>query len=271
MINQYWVYYGIIPLAFLCICCFSYSHKTKSNSINPDFTITSHRGFSGEYPENTLVAIEKALELGVDRIEIDVHQTKDSVLVLMHDKSINRTTNGKGKVKDLTYAALQSFSAGITTNVDFVAEKIPTLSQVLDLVQGKSTLVIEIKEGHDYYPNIEQRIVDLVAQKRANEWCIIHSFKTEVLEKVHALDSTLVLHQLLLSTLLYDVAATPVYISELSVYHRAITAGVVDKVHQEQKKINAWTVNDTAKVQRLLQIGVDGIITDYPDLVQGLQ
>lgn len=241
----------------------------KTNSLSP-ITITSHRGFSGKYPENTLLAIQKALELGVDRIEIDVHQTKDSVLVLMHDKTIDRTTNGKGTIKALNYKELQVFSAGVKFDSLFLEEKVPTLAEILKMVQGKAQLIIEIKEGHAYYPNIEQRIIETIAKAKAKDWCIIHSFKDEVLDKVHELDSTIVVHKLLFSPLFYDFTK-PTYLAEFSVYHRSITVGLVKKIHKMDKKLNAWTVNEAAKMQKLKALGVDGIITDFPDVAMELK
>ena len=229
--NNQWLLDTFFLIVLAQIYCLIWSvQPQKTNSLSP-ITITSHRGFSGKYPENTLLAVQKALALGVDRIEIDVHQTKDSVLVLMHDKTIDRTTNGKGTIKAFNYKALQAFSAGVKFNSLFLEEKIPTLAEVLKVVQGKAQLIIEIKEGNAYYPNIEQRIIETITKAKAKDWCIIHSFKDEVLDKVHELDSTIVLHKLLLSPLFYDFTK-PTYLAEFSVYHRSITSGLVEKNSQ---------------------------------------
>ncbi|MCB0754819.1 MAG: hypothetical protein KDB98_04455, partial [Flavobacteriales bacterium] len=114
--------------------------------------VTAHRGASGYAPENTFSAIRKALEIGVDRIEVDVQQTADGEIVCLHDKKLNRTTDTKGKVKKFTYAELQQVNAHHTFKNDFPNEKIPLLRDVFELMDGATEFVIEIKAGRSYYP-----------------------------------------------------------------------------------------------------------------------
>jgi glycerophosphoryl diester phosphodiesterase len=116
--------------------------------------IIGHRGAAGLAPENTLASIEKALSLGVDRIEIDIHQTKDNVLVVIHDETLERTTNGKGKIKDLTYREILKYSAGAKFSPACENEKVPTLAEVLDLIDGKSQLLIELKKATAITPEL---------------------------------------------------------------------------------------------------------------------
>ena len=111
--------------------------------------IIAHRGASGSAPENTLSAFVKAVEAGADMIELDVHQTKDGVVVCIHDEDLSRTTSGNGKVNKFTFNELQSFDAGIKFNEKFKGEKIPSLEEVLE--QIKLPLLIEIKKGEGYY------------------------------------------------------------------------------------------------------------------------
>lgn len=268
--NKQFLFYLMFPLTIIISYCFQVPTKQNDSPADSDLVITGHRGYAGKYPENTLIGIQKALELGVDRIEIDVHQTKDEVLILMHDTSLDRTTNGEGKIKDLYYKDLQTLNASAEFSPDFAAEKIPTLKEALAMVQGKAQLIIEIKEGHDYYPNIEKHILQTIADGKAKDWCIIHSFKNEVLEKVHELDTTIVLHKLLLSPIFYDFEKLD-YVSEFSIYHRFISRSLIDKIHKLGKKVNTWTVNDAAKMQKLKDLGIDGIITDFPDLAVELK
>lgn len=256
----------IIFMMILSSLCYCQTKNQKPLLFDHNTITTSHRGYAGNYPENTLIGIQKAVDLKVDRIEIDVQQTKDSVIILMHDKTINRTTNGNGRIKDLTYNKLKQFSAGIKFNTKFKNQGIPTLQEVLNIIDGQSTLVIEIKYGKNYYPGIEQNIVNIIQEAQASRWCIIQSFQDNILKEIHKLDSSIVLHKLLLTTLFYDLDKLS-FIKEYSVYHNAISKDLIRKVHKKNKRINAWTVNDERKIKKLINWQIDGIITDRPNIV----
>lgn len=252
-----------------------YSGKdTLEKDVN--IVLTGHRGAAGLAPENTLAAIQKGLDNHVDRIEIDVQQTKDNVVISLHDITIDRTTDGVGLVKDMTYSEILQFSAGIKFSEKYKDEKIPTLDDVLTLVNGQAVLIIEIKDGNDYYPGIEQRVVDAIHVHNAKTWVIVHSFNDSALEKVREIDETIELHKLFTADfpfipLIYDVKFRITnlehydYVTEISTFYTFTTPRLVDEVHALNKKINVWTVNDSVKINRLINMGVDGIITDYPD------
>lgn len=244
-----------------------------------EIVLTGHRGAGGLAPENTLAAIRKGLDNNVDRIEIDVQQTKDNVVISLHDITIDRTTNGTGLVKDMTYNEILQYSAGIKFSEKFKDEKIPTLDEVLKLINGQAVLVIEIKDGNDYYPEIEQRVVDAINKHNAKSWVIVHSFNDSALEKVREIDETIELHKLFIVdfpfiSLIYDdqFRITNLehydYVTEISTFYTFTTQRLVDKVHAMNKKINVWTVNDSIKINRLINMGVDGIITDYPNYLK---
>ena len=252
-----------------------YSGKdTLENDVN--IVLTGHRGAAGLAPENTLAAIQKGLDNHVDRIEIDVQQTKDNVVISLHDITIDRTTDGTGLVKGMTYSEILKFSAGIKFSDNYKDEKIPTLDDVLALVNGQAVLVIEIKDGNDYYPGIEQRVVNAIYKHKAKSWVIVHSFNDDALEMVRKIDETIELHKLFIAdfpfiSLIYDgkFKITKLehyqYATEISTYYTFTTKRLVDEVHALNKKINVWTVNDSIKINRLINMGVDGIITDYPN------
>ena len=228
-------------------------------------TVTGHRGAAGHAPENTLASIRKALEMGADRIEIDVQQSKDGVVVIMHDKTLKRTTNGKGYVRNKTFAELSALVAPAEFAASFPNEKIPTLEEALILINGKAKFVIEIKDGNAYYPDIEQHIVDLIHQYKAEKWCIVHSFNDAALKKVHELDANIPLHKLFVAGLGRDLAKWD-YVQEFSVNEHFATKKMIEKVHKLGKKINVWTVNDKAKMETLVKMGIDGIISNFPDI-----
>ena len=161
---------------------------TMSCIENSNIKSIAHRGGSNLAPENTMAAFKNALELGVDMIEIDIEQTLDSVVVVIHDTKVNRTTNGKGLVDSLTYVYIKTLDAGSWYNEQFSGEKISTLDEVLIAVNGKATVLIEIKSGDERYPGIEKRTVEAIQKFKAHKWTIVQSFNKKTVERVKKLD-----------------------------------------------------------------------------------
>ena len=243
---------------------------------NPKFVKIGHRGAGGLAPENTLSAIAKGLENKVDRIEIDVQQTADGKVILMHDMSVDRTTNGHGLVKNYTLADISKLDAGSWFDKKFANEKIPTLDETIKFINAKAELIIEIKRGDDYYPGIEENIFKIIKDNNSSKWCIIHSFYTDVLERIHKLDPSIRLHKLLICKLrllpiiidksieILDFNNYP-YIEEYSINYHFANKGIIEMIHAKGKKVNVWVPNDQRMINNLISLGVDGIITDYPD------
>lgn len=221
--------------------------------------IIAHRGFSGKYPENTLLSIQKALALGVDRIEIDIHQTKDGIPILMHDVTIDRTTTGTGKVKDFTYSKISTFNIK-----GFDNEIIPTLDTILATINGKASLMIELKKGNNDYPNIEQNTINLIKKYNAYDWCYIISFHDEILEKVHELDEKVKLSKTFYNKLFINFKKYE-YCHEFNLYYKLATKKLIKRIHKHKKKLNVWTVNKPKKMNKMIRLCVDGIITNFPD------
>jgi len=158
--------------------------------------VTGHRGAGGLAPENTLAAIQLGLDLGVDRIEIDIHQTKDNHLVVLHDRSLRRTTTGSGFVKQKNLDEILKYSAGYKFNKYYIKEKVPTLEQVIDLIDGRAELLIETKYSFMYYPNIERHLINVIKNKNAKNWCKVISFNDRALFRIHKLDKEIKLGKL---------------------------------------------------------------------------
>ncbi len=156
-------------------------------------TITAHRGAAGLAPENTISAIRKGMRYA-DRIEIDVHQSKDGKIVVMHDSSVDRTTNGKGKIRDLDWSYLSQLDAGSWFSPEYKGERISPLEEVIDLVCPKKVLLIEVKDGE--YPGIENKIARIIEEKGVEDRVIIQSFSTKILETFHQLNPSIPLHKL---------------------------------------------------------------------------
>jgi len=246
------------------------SHFDNKQFVN--HTLIAHRGGSrAKFPENSISAIKNTMEEGkADRIEIDIHQTRDNVLVVMHDKSINRTTTGKGLIIDFSYQELLKYHLKKSNN----DEKIPSLEDVIKTINEKCKLVIELKYGHSFYPDIEKRTVDMIKKYNAEDWCIIHSFDDDILWKIHNLDLSLHLHKLLVGKLRFlpiiidnkvrfKTLEDYQYVDEFSVFYLFANKEIIESSKNINKRVNAWTVNDDEKKKKLLQIGVSGIITDF--------
>jgi len=238
--------------------------------------VTAHRGASGYAPENTLSAVKKALEIGVDRIEIDVQQTADGVVVLLHDKTLDRTTNAKGKVGKMTFAELKDVKAYNTFKAEFPNEPIPTLEQVFELLDGTEEFVIEIKAGNKTYPGIEDNVAELIKKYKAEKWALVHSFNDHVLKHLHKNHPTIRLQKLFVSYsggLMLDFKLHSVklskydYVEGFGISLSSAKKKLIDKIHGLDKKVHVWTVNEEEDMARMIELGVDGIITNYPDRV----
>jgi len=240
--------------------------------------ITGHRGAAGLAPENTLASIQLALDLGVDRIEIDVQQTKDNEVIVLHDRTLRRTTNGIGYVKAKNYADILKLSAGAKFNKHYESEKIPTLDEVIKLINGRVELVIETKYSYMYYPNIERHIINIIKNNDAKSWCKVISFNDRALFRIHKLDKEIKLGKLFVGKhaklpLSWDKGMNlkPLhryhFVDEIIVKHSYATSKIIDRVHEFGKQLHVWTVNDPDTIKKLIDRGVDGIISDYPNLL----
>lgn len=239
--------------------------------------IIAHRGASGLAPENTLAAFAKAIEIGVDRIEMDLRQTIDGEVVVLHDKTINRTTNGWGSIRKISLKKAKRYSAGSWFHHDFSPERIPTFREVLELVDGKVTLLLEIKDGSPYHHGIERNIIRLLNEYKAHDWCIVQSFNDRILNNFRALPD---LHSDIQKLFAAFIPVAPFYggsrfsykrlrayefAQEVNINYKYVNPLVVRKVHEMNKKLNVWTVNQPENLKKYCQMGVDGIITDFPN------
>jgi len=214
-----------------------------------------HRGARAYEPENTLRSFRKALEIGVDAVELDVRKTKDNQLVVIHDADIKRTTNGKGLVSNLTLAQIKSFSTDKN-------QKIPTLEEALDCLDKKAKVFIELKET-----GIEQQVLQLVHKKQLSKSTVIVSFLEDSLKKIRELDPEAE------TGLIYAKHKNPIKAALdlkaqylLALYRFTHTANV-QKAHQNGLKIIVWTVNTPEEAAEMAKKGVDGIATDKPDIL----
>ena len=229
--------------------------------------VTAHRGFSHVAPENTMPAFQAAIDSGADYIELDVQLTADDQLVVFHDDRIDRTTNGKGMLKNYTYEQLQQFSAGswFSKDGEFDDVKIPLLTEVLDLVGNDIMLNIEIKRSGEPKKTAE-RVVELVKEYDIANSCYITSFSYDALKKVKQLDPKIKTGYIANLSTATSYSRLP-YIDAVSMNYLFVNQSVVNSAHHNGKRIFVWTVDRQSEVQRMMALGVDNIITNRPDKV----
>lgn len=230
----------------------------------------AHRGFSGKYPENTLLAFEKAIELGVDGIELDVHLSKDNEMVIIHDENVSRTTNGEGFIKDLTYEEISKLDASYIYTGQYGFNKIPTLREYFELVKDKDVITnIELKTNIFEYPGIEQKVWELIQEYHLESKVIISSFNHFSVMRMRKIAPTLE-YGLLSETWLIDAGN---YVNNLGIkyYHpifRNLTDEVVKEIHQYGIKINTYTVNTEEDIKDMISKDINIVISNFPDLVK---
>ncbi|GIP22122.1 glycerophosphodiester phosphodiesterase [Paenibacillus sp. J22TS3] len=230
--------------------------------------IIGHRGAAGHAPENTLKSIVTALNQGVQGIEIDAQLTKDNHVVIIHDFTVDRTTNGRGKIHELTLEEIRSLDAGSAFRPEFGGELVPTLEEILELIPSDVLLNVELKQIAYERRNLEEKVAEAIAKYNLADHTIISSFDHYSLKRIHEIDPTLQT-----GLLTYTHMLNPwKYIQDngLNVYsihpaYEFLTREYVTEIHQHGYKIYCYTVNDAVTGQTLEDFGVDGIITDYPD------
>lgn len=237
--------------------------------------VIAHRGLSGLAPENTLSAFKKAIEVGSDMIELDIHFSKDRAVVVIHDDRLERTTTGRGSVGDYELKELKKLDAGSWFGAKFTGETIPTLDELLALARGKILVNIEIKKGSSPFP-----IADLSAQaftqvKKAGmiEQVLFSSFHPPALEIIRGKKSpariALLFHRSWNSV--REITSGRRY-TALNLKARHLTAGKIASIHEQGMKVNAYTVNAEKRMRDYIRWRVDGIITNRADrLIRILQ
>ena len=223
--------------------------------------ITAHRGVSGEAPENTIPALEKAIEYMADYAEIDVQLTADGAVILMHDSSLRRTTGYKKDVKNTTLAEIQSLDAGSWFSEAYKGTKVPLLSEALELCKGEINLNIEIKTGKNDN-GLTQKVLDLIEEFEFANQCIISSTDYEALKQVKERYPEIKTGYIM--GLAYGDFFDREYADFFSIKSSFITEPLVKRAHSFGKEIHAWTVNSEGELERMKQLEVDNIITDQP-------
>lgn len=229
--------------------------------------ILAHRGSSGTHPENTLVAFKEAEKVGADGIEFDVHYTKDNQLVVIHDNTVNRTTNGKGVVRELTLSELQSLDAGSFFSESFQGERIPTLEETLDWAQHTDLVInIELKYNALDYAFYEESILQEIAKRQLEDQVIISSFNHYAIKKISKLNPNLNSSILYMERLFepWNYASTS-GATAIHPYMHGIDKELIKQAKQNNCPVRVFTVNKKEHIASFIQAGCSAIITDYPE------
>lgn len=228
--------------------------------------IIAHRGASCAAPENTFPAFDLAYQMGAEGIETDVHMTKDGVPILIHDATLDRTTNGKGYIKDYTWEQLKLFDAGYTYSINFVGTPIMSLEQLLKWISNKNMrLNIELKNNNMEYPNMEKTIYEMINDYKMQERTILSTFNQESIVRLKKWTKNIELALLAskkqkgLVSLAKNIGANALHIK-----FDLLNKSIVKECHKNQMSIRVFTVNKKSAMHKCYQLGCNGIFTDMP-------
>ncbi len=231
----------------------------------------AHRGASGSYPENTLTAFQKALEIGVDEIELDLHSTRDGRLVVMHDAAVDRTTDGTGAIGELTLAEIKALDAGGGFAEQFRGERVPTWEEALDLVQGKVELNVHLKEGGAPDGNYERKVAKALQDFRMVDDSILACSDGSV-RIFSGIDSRI-------ECRIFRAQRTPEEYIRKSVEmglrtmqpgRDITTPDFVRKAHAAGRIVHVFHADTPEDMRAFIEIGVDGILTNYPERLKAV-
>jgi glycerophosphoryl diester phosphodiesterase len=233
--------------------------------------VIAHRGHSSLAPENTLAALGLAIRSGAHRVEFDVQLTKDGVPVVLHDETLERTTNGKGRLCDTTYREISKLDAGSWFHPRFEGEQVPALDGALELCKGKIPVNVEIKCA-DASGFIEKKVVDALRRHDSLDSATVSSFEAHALERVRRLDPRITRETLYNDPrrppgpkdlrLAKDCGSAAFSVSLEELIHRE---ELLEEAHALGLGLKVYTVDDLERFRKLLFLGVDGVFTNRPD------
>ena len=230
------------------------------------WTRIAHRGASGSAPENTLAAFKKAIAIGVDAVELDLHGTADGEVVVIHDPTLDRTTTDSGPVNQTPLETIKRADAGSWFSTDFGGEPVPTLEAALACIGKNAIAVLEIKD-----PLITEAVIAKIHETQTLDMSVIISFHTTVLETVRAVEPRIPTGWLIGN---HDPQASPVQLCQqlgqlgsplLNVNYQRITAEFAYEVHRRGIALWCWTVDDLVSMREMRKLGVQGITSNYPE------
>ena len=239
--------------------------STISDDMTTDVQIIAHRGSTRKAPENTMAAVQKAVEEMTDCVEIDVQMTRDGVVVLGNDANLRRVAGVNRPIYSMTLEEIRNLEVGSSFSPEFAGEKIPTLEEVLAFCKGSVNLNIEIKRtGMDR--ELPARVVELIQEQEMEKQCVVTSTSMSHLMQVKELEPKLCTGYIVSAA--YGDFDPGRQVDFISIRYEFADEELVEHMHDQGKRVYAWTVNAPGELRRLEAVGVDGIITDHPVMVR---
>ena len=228
--------------------------------------VIGHRGAAGHAPENTMVSFQKGLELGADLIELDIHMTRDGALVVKHDGDVSRTTNGRGRIREMTLAEVRELDAGAWFDPRYRGERVPTLSEVLEWAKGRIPLVIEIKGDPLPARGVEEELLGMLRTRDMVDSVMAISFHHPCVRRLKELEPALATGILYTGRLVDPVAAARAALADsVRPAWSYWTREGVEAVHAAGLTASAWNADEEPVMEYLVGLGVDSIGSNYPD------
>lgn len=229
--------------------------------------VTAHRGYSAAYPENTIPAFKGAIQVGADWAELDVQQTADGEVIVMHDSNLKRTTGLDKEVWQVTWDEIKDLDNGSWFDKKYQTVRIPTLEEVLKVCRGKIHLNIEIKpSGHD--KDLEEQVAKLLKKYHMRDTCVVSSLKYDSLRKIKQADDSI--ETAYITSVSYGNFTDLEYADGYSVESTLLSKGFVNKAQKAGKQIYVWTVNSEERLEKVVGMGIDNVITDDPVMAKEL-
>jgi glycerophosphoryl diester phosphodiesterase len=251
---------ALILLAGTGIASYSVIENAK---MDYSVEVTAHRGASLVAPENSISAVQRAIEAGAQWAEIDVQETKDGTIVLLHDKDLMRVAGVHRSIWEVNYDEIKNVDAGSWFSGDYRGEKIPTLREAIEVARGRIKLNIELKfNGHD--KKLPERVAEIVTEKDFETQCVVTSLTYEGLETAKLSNDKLKMGFIVFHSI-GDVAGLNVDLLSINADH--VSREMVERLHAAGKQVHVWTVNDRQRMSEMIDLGVDNIITDDPALL----
>ncbi|MEE1236458.1 MAG: glycerophosphodiester phosphodiesterase family protein, partial [Turicibacter sp.] len=264
-IRHLWIQYVIIFILALLMGELISPNNLYTNHLSDEIQIIAHRASAVYVPENTLSALDYAIESGAQMAEIDIQQTLDKEIILMHDLSLKRTTGYDRKVSESTYHEIQSLEAGSWFSDVFNGEIIPTLEQALQKSKDQITLMIEIK-SQPHPVDIVRQVIELIERYDMEKQCLIGAMDYRVLQAVKMINPKI--QTVYITALAYGDYQDLEDVDYYSIEASFISLALIDQIHRSGKQIYTWTVNKASTMQSMISMQVDGIVTDDPILLK---
>ncbi|MBM7570763.1 glycerophosphodiester phosphodiesterase family protein [Aquibacillus albus] len=260
---------AVVIVLLTVIFFISYTVNDNLVYLKWDVAVAAHRGDWQDAPENSMSSIQSAINKGIDAVEVDVQMTKDGVIVLNHDNDLKRVADNSARVKDLTYEELTELNIGRLYGEAFREEKIPTLDQVLEVVQHAGvTIIIDIKPlDLDERSDLAEKVVQLIEKHEMEDLTYVQSFDSYLLQEIRNDNNSIKIGQILylaagnLSTLDVDF---------YTIRKSMLTERFIKNARKQNREVWVWTVNLERNMKEVLKYDIDGIITDYPEKVQNM-